>query len=69
MNTPLPATIGRPATNALNAVNITCLEDVSRLSEKELANLHGVGQKAIGILKQCLDENKLSLLTSEKKIE
>lgn len=61
MNTPLPTNIGRPATAALAAANITCLEDVSTLTEKELAGLHGVGPKAIGILKQCLDDNKLRL--------
>lgn len=32
------------------------------MTEKELANLHGVGQKAVGILKQCLDENDMCLL-------
>jgi antitoxin component YwqK of YwqJK toxin-antitoxin module len=63
MSTPLPKAIGRPATNALEAVNITSLEDVSKMTEKELANLHGVGPKAIGILKQHLDENKMCLLT------
>lgn len=65
MNTPLPTTIGRPATRALNAANITSLEDLSRLTEKELKNLHGVGPKAIGILKQHLDENKLCLSAHE----
>lgn len=69
MNTSLPTAIGHPATNALNAVNLTCLEDVSRLTEKELASLHGVGPKAISILKQRLDENKLSLLRLDKKTE
>jgi hypothetical protein len=63
MNTPLPTNIGRPATSALEAVNITSLEDLSKLTEKELFELHGVGPKAIGILKQCLDENRMCLLT------
>ena len=62
MNTPLPTAIGRPAIRALEAVNITNLQDLSRLTEKELVKLHGVGPKAIGILKQCLDENKMCLL-------
>lgn len=64
MNTPLPANIGRPATAALKAANITCIEDVSRLTEKELASLHGVGPKAIGILKHCLEENGLCLVNA-----
>jgi hypothetical protein len=63
MDKPLPTTIGRPAINALAAVHITNLDDLSKLTEKELADLHGVGPKAVGILKQCLDENKMCLLT------
>lgn len=63
MHTPLPTSIGHPAINALKAIHVTNLEDLSKLTEKELAALHGVGPKAIGILKQCLDENKMCLLT------
>lgn len=62
MTTPLPTNIGRPATNALEAVDITSLEAVSKLTEKELTGLHGVGPKAIGILKQYLDDNNMCLL-------
>ena len=63
MKTPLPRTIGRPATNALEAAGITSLEDLSKITEKQLANLHSVGPKAIGVLKQSLDENKMCLST------
>jgi hypothetical protein len=63
MSTQLPASIGQSATRALEAASITSLEDVSRRTEAELAGLHGVGPKAIDILKQCLDENKMCLLT------
>lgn len=62
MHTPLPASIGGPATRALEARGITSLEAISKLTEKELASLHGVGPKAIAILKQCLDENQMCLL-------
>lgn len=63
MKTPLPTNIGRPATSALEATNIFSLEDLSKLTEKELSDLHGVGPKAISILKQRLDENKMCLIT------
>lgn len=63
MKTPFPKSIGRPATSALENVNINCLEDLSKITEKELADLHGVGPKAIDILKQTLDENKMCLQT------
>ncbi len=65
MNTPLPTSIGRPATKALGAVNISSLEDLRNITENELANLHGVGPKAIGILKQYLDENKMRLASAD----
>lgn len=65
MKTPLPVSIGNPATVALKAVSVTTLEDLSRITEKELADLHGVGPKAISILKQCLDENKIYLRRPE----
>lgn len=52
--------IGKPATNALNNKNITTLEQVSTLTEKELSKMHGVGPKAIKILLENLEENGLS---------
>lgn len=63
MNTPLPTRIGRPAMSALEAANITSLEELSKVTEDELATLHGLGPKAIGILKQYLDISKICLLT------
>ena len=62
MNTPLPAGIGRPATAALEAADITCLEDLRRVTEDELAALHGVGPKAISILKSTLEASNIRLL-------
>ena len=62
MSTPLPSSIGHPAITALEAASITSLEDLSKMTEKELANLHGVGPKAISILKHNLDENKMCLI-------
>jgi hypothetical protein len=52
----LPRAIGRPATRALAAAGITTLDGVARLSETELASLHGVGPKAVGILRSALAE-------------
>lgn len=52
--------IGKPATNALNTINITTLEQVAQLDEHNLAKLHGMGPKAIGILKEALLEQGLS---------
>ena len=55
----LPA-LGAPATRALAAAGITRLPQVAERSEAELAALHGVGPKAIGLLQQALAERGLS---------
>jgi hypothetical protein len=52
---PLPPAIGRPALRALTAAGITCLEEVRHVSDRQLAGLHGVGPKAIGILRAALN--------------
>ncbi|QJF24259.1 nuclear transport factor 2 family protein [Mammaliicoccus vitulinus] len=52
--------IGQPATNALNNINVTNLEQVSKLDEHNLSKLHGLGPKAISILKKSLEDEGLS---------
>jgi hypothetical protein len=49
----LPA-IGRPATSALTLQGITTLAQVAERTEAELLALHGVGPKAIRILREAL---------------
>lgn len=48
----LPKGIGRPATQALVAAGITTLAQVARLSDADLLKLHGVGKKAVKILRE-----------------
>ncbi|GAB2600423.1 helix-hairpin-helix domain-containing protein [Pseudactinotalea suaedae] len=50
----LPRSIGRPATRALAEAGITSLDELARLSEAELASLHGIGPKAVAILRDAL---------------
>jgi len=57
----LPATIGRPATQALAGAGLTTLEDVATRSKNELMAMHGVGPKAIRILTEALEERDLAL--------
>lgn len=52
----LPEIIGKPALRALSAAGIKTLKQVSRLSNKELLALHGVGPKAIDILRRAVKE-------------
>lgn len=46
--------IGAPATRALQAAGITKLSQVAKRSEQELLELHGVGPRAIRLLKEAL---------------
>lgn len=46
--------IGKVARRELAHHGITSLEDASRKSEKELLAIHGVGPKAVRILKEAL---------------
>lgn len=55
----LPTSIGNPAMNALLAANITTLKQVAELSDKELLSLHGVGPKAVRILRVHIKEAKI----------
>jgi len=55
----LPRGIGAPATRALAAVGITRLEQLTSFSEAELLKLHGMGPKAIRLLREALSECRL----------
>ena len=58
--TGFPKGIGNPARQALEHAGYTRLEGLSGLSEQELLKLHGVGAKALGILRAALAERGLS---------
>lgn len=58
--TPWPKSIGRPAASALTEAGYTHLEQLTQISEKDLLKLHGVGPRAVGILRQLLAERGLS---------
>lgn len=51
--------IGRPANSALLSEGLTTLREVAGFGKKRLAELHGVGPKAIRILSVALDEADL----------
>jgi len=46
--------IGAPATRALEAAGYTSLKQLTKVSEAELGQLHGMGPKALGILREAL---------------
>lgn len=54
--TPVPRSIGAPATRALRAAGIDTLEQVAERAEAELAAMHGVGPIAMDRLRDALAE-------------
>ncbi|MBL8089979.1 MAG: DUF1801 domain-containing protein [Anaerolineales bacterium] len=52
--------IGSPATRALEAEGYTQLKQLTKLSEAELLQMHGVGPKAVRILKETMKAQGLS---------
>jgi len=58
--TDFPHGIGQPATRALAAAGYFQLEQLTRVTAAELLKLHGVGPKALEVLRQALHEKGLS---------
>jgi uncharacterized protein DUF4287 len=56
----LPEKLGAPAERALAGAGIKNLKQLTKFSEAEIKQLHGVGPNAIGKLRQALAENGLS---------
>lgn len=52
--------IGSPATRALEAAGYSRLKQLTKVTEAELAQLHGMGPKALGILRETLKAQGLS---------
>ena len=56
-----PEGVAKPALRALASVGVTRLEQVTRFSEAELRALHGMGPKAIGLIKAALRSQEKTL--------
>jgi DNA-directed RNA polymerase alpha subunit len=52
--------IGAPALRALQGNGIKTLKDLTKYSEEEISDLHGMGPKALSMLKVALSEKGLS---------
>ena len=57
--------IGAPATRALEAAGYTHLKQLTKVTEAELGQLHGMGPKALGILRETLKAQGLSFKQGE----
>lgn len=55
-----PPGIAKPALRALAGAGYTKLEHLKNVKEADLAKLHGMGPKAIGILRAASNAKKLS---------
>lgn len=56
----LPHGLARPALRALAAAGMTCLSDLQAASAKEIAELHGMGPKAMTTLQSALAQEGMS---------
>lgn len=61
--------IGAPALRALASVGIHSLSSLTGHTEKELLALHGMGPKALGILRAALHEHGLSFSEERPQAE
>jgi DNA-directed RNA polymerase alpha subunit len=52
--------LGKPANSALHNAGFYKLEQFTKVTEAEILKLHGVGPKAVRILKEVLKEKGLS---------
>lgn len=60
------ATLAKPAQRALQNAGLHQLEQLSRVSEAELLQLHGMGKSALGQLRQALAERGLAFREDKK---
>lgn len=52
--------IGAPAQRALAAAGVNQLKDLTKFSEQEVSQWHGIGPNALGKLRQAMAEKGLS---------
>lgn len=65
----LPAGLSAPAQRALAGAGYTSLEQLSRVKEEDIRNLHGIGPNALSKLRHALAEKGLSFAASDQTKE
>ena len=65
--TDLPKGLSNPALRALANAGLFTLEQVSTISEAELKNMHGIGPKAVELLRTTLETNGLTFANEGEK--
>ena len=61
----LPLKLSKPAHRAFSNAGITTLKQLTKFTEKEISELHGVGPKSIVEIKQAFREKGLSFATKK----
>lgn len=61
-----PSGLANPARRALAGAGYKRLEDLTKVSESEIAQLHGIGPKGIDLLRNALAANGLSFADSKR---
>src|SRR5215216_3684064 len=61
----LPTNIGNPARNALANVGVQTLKQLTKFTETEIKQLHGVGPNAVGKLRIALESKGLSFVAEK----
>lgn len=62
----LPSGLAKPAARALTHSGLLTLEHIAKISEDELKQLHGIGPKAVELIRQALERNGLSFSENKK---
>ncbi|MBP1989910.1 DNA-binding protein [Paenibacillus eucommiae] len=63
----LPKGLGKPATRALTNAGYLKLEQFGKVTEAEVLKLHGMGPKALGLIRLALAEKGLTFANSSKE--
>jgi uncharacterized protein YdhG (YjbR/CyaY superfamily) len=64
--TNFPPGISKPALRALEAAGYSSLEHLTKVTEAELSGLHGMGPKALRVLREALEAEGMSFATASK---
>jgi hypothetical protein len=65
--TDLPTGLGKPAQRALAGAGYVRLEQFTRVREAEVLELHGMGPKAMDVLRRALEARGLSFADGKNK--
>jgi DNA-directed RNA polymerase alpha subunit len=65
----IPPNIGKPALRALESASIVRMDQLTSISQEELLKLHGIGPKAIRILRETLAVMGLDFAASDESID